>query len=257
MKKAKKSLGQNFLIDKNIINKIINITQIKDKNILEIGPGRGALTDEILKKKPKSLIIIEKDNNLADFLKKKYLTNEIVEVHNDDVLKINLENIIKKDTVVFGNLPFNISSQILIKMIKFKKWPANYSDLIFMFQKELGKKIIAQFKSLNYGRLSIITSLKLNIIKTFIISPNCFKPKPKVKSIIIQFKPKKKLEKCDILKLESITNLFFSKKRKMINKTINKILSKKQIFMLKDLDLTKRPAEIPPKIYFKIASIVN
>ena len=257
MKKAKKSLGQNFLIDKNIINKIINITQIKDKNILEIGPGRGALTDEILKKKPKSLIIIEKDNNLADFLKKKYLTNEIVEVHNDDVLKINLENIIKKDTVVFGNLPFNISSQILIKMIKFKKWPANYSDLIFMFQKELGKKIIAQFKSLNYGRLSIITSLKLNIIKTFIISPNCFKPKPKVKSIIIQFKPKKKLEKCDILKLESITNLFFSKKRKMINKTIKKILNKKQIFMLKDLDLTERPSEIPPKIYFKIASIFN
>jgi len=257
MKKAKKSLGQNFLIDKNIINKIINITQIKNKHILEIGPGRGALTEEILKKKPKSLIIIEKDNDLADFLKKKYLTNKIIEVYNDDVLKINLEKIIKKDTIVFGNLPYNISSQILIKMIKFKKWPANYSDLIFMFQKELGEKIIAPFKSLNYGRLSIITSLKLNIIKTFIISPNCFKPKPKIKSIIIQFKQKKKLENCDILKLESITNLFFSKKRKMINKTIKKILNKKQIFMLKDLDLTARPSEIPPKIYFKIASIVN
>ena len=257
MKKAKKSLGQNFLIDKNIIIKIINITQIKDKNILEIGPGRGALTDEILKKKPKSLTVIEKDNDLADFLKKKYLTNKIVKVYNDDVLRINLEKIIKKDTVVFGNLPYNISSQILIKMIKFKKWPANYSDLIFMFQKELGEKIIAPFKSLNYGRLSIITSLKLNIIKKFIISPNCFKPKPKVKSIIIQFKPKKKYENCDVIKLESITNLFFSKKRKMINKTINKILSKKQIFMIKDLDLTERPSEISPKIYFKIASIVN
>ena len=257
MKKAKKSLGQNFLIDKNIINKIINITQIKDKHILEIGPGRGALTEEILKKKPKSLIIIEKDNDLAVFLKKKYLTNKIIEVYNDDVLKINLEKIVKKDTIVFGNLPYNISSQILIKMIKFKKWPTNYSNLIFMFQKELGEKIIAPFKSLNYGRLSIITSLKLNIINTFIISPNCFKPKPKVKSIIIQFKPKKKFEKCDIIKLESITNLFFSRKRKMINKTINKILNKKQISMLKDLDLTKRPSEIPPKIYFKITSMVT
>ena len=79
-------------------------------------------------------------------------------------------------------------------MIKFKKWPTNYSDLIFMFQKELGEKIIAPSNQLNYGRLSIITSLKLNIIKTFIISPNCFKPKPKVKSIIIQFKPKKNLK---------------------------------------------------------------
>ena len=257
MIKAKKSLGQNFLIDKNIIKKIINITQIKDKNILEIGPGRGALTDEILKKNPKSLIIIEKDNDLANFLKKKYLTNKIINVYNDDILKFNLEKIIKKNTIVFGNLPYNISSQILIKMIKFKKWPTNYSDLIFMFQKELGEKIIAPFKSLNYGRLSIITSLKLSINKTFIISPNCFKPKPKVKSIIIQFKPKKKFENCDILKLESITNLFFSKKRKMINKTINKILSKKQILMLEDLNLTGRPSEIPPKIYFKIASIIN
>ena len=257
MKKAKKSLGQNFLIDKNIIKKIINITQIKDRHVLEIGPGRGALTDEILKKKPKSLIIIEKDNYLATFLKKKYLTNKIVDIYNNDVLNFNLEKIIKKNSIIFGNLPYNISSQILIKMIKFKKWPTNYSDLIFMFQKELGEKIIAPFKSLNYGRLSIIANLKLNIIKTFIVSPNCFKPKPKVKSIVIQFKQKKKFEKCDILKLESITNLFFSKRRKMINKTVNKILNKKQILTLKDLDLTGRPSEVPPKIYFKIASMVS
>ena len=95
------------------------------------------------------------------------------------------------------------------------------------------KKLLHLSNQLNYGRLSIITSLKLNIIKTFIISPNCFKPKPKVKSIIIQFKPKKKFEKCDILKLESITNLFFSKKRKMINKTIKRFLIKNKFLCLK------------------------
>ena len=257
MIKAKKSLGQNFLIDKNIIKKIIDITQIKDKHILEIGPGRGALTDEILRKKPKSLVVIEKDNDLAIFLKKKYLKNKIVNVYNDDVLKFNLEQIVKKNSIIFGNLPYNISSQILVKLIKFKKWPPNYSDLVFMFQKELGEKIIAPFKSINYGRLSIITNLRLNIIKTFMISPNCFKPKPKVKSIIIQFKPQQKFEKCDVSKLEAITNLFFSKKRKMINKTIRKILNKKQIFTLKDLDLTVRPSEIAPKTYFKIASLVK
>ena len=142
-------------------------------------------------------------------------------------------------------------------MIKFKKWPTNYSDLIFMFQKELGEKIIAPFKSINYGRLSIITSLKLNIIKTFIISPNCFKPKPKVKSIIIQFRRKKKFENCDILKLESITNLFFSKKIKMINKTIKKILNKKQIFLLKDLDLTARPSRFHQKFILKLPQLLT
>ena len=257
MRFAKKSLGQNFLKDKNIIKKIIGLIKVKNKNIIEIGPGNGALTNEILNNKPKSLILIEKDNNLTNNLKLKYKNIKNIKVYNNDILDFDLEKIRFKNFIIFGNLPYNISSQILVKIIKNKKWPPNYSDIIFMFQKELGEKIIAPFKSLNYGRLSIITSLKLNIIKTFIISPNCFKPKPKVKSIIIQFKPKIKIENCDIFKLESITNLFFSKKRKMINKTIKKILNKKQIFMLKDLDLTKRPSEIPPKVYFKIASIAN
>ena len=149
---AKKSLGQNYLIDLNIINKIVNILDIKNKNVIEIGPGKGALTEIILSKNPKSLIVIEKDNKLSENLKFKYHKNKKINIFNEDILKFNLEDKIKKNSIIFGNLPYNISSQILVKFIRFKNWPPVYKDIIFMFQKELGEKIIGRYPSKDYGR---------------------------------------------------------------------------------------------------------
>ena len=136
MIRAKKSLGQNFLIDQNIINKIINLTDIKNKNILEIGPGTGNLTLEILKKKPKKLILIEKDDTLAKMLMKKFQDN--VKIINKDILEINENFLHDKSLIVFGNLPYNISTEILSKWIlnlnENKIW---FSCLILMFQEKL------------------------------------------------------------------------------------------------------------------------
>ena len=125
MKYPKKSLGQNFLIDKNIINKIINVTNIYNKNVIEIGPGKGALTKQILSKKPKSLILIEKDSLLFDELKKKFQNNKKIKILNKDILKLDLEKEIKQKSIIYGNLPYNISSQILVKFIKLKKIQLN------------------------------------------------------------------------------------------------------------------------------------
>ena len=253
---SKKSLGQNFLIDKNIINKILQLTKITNRHVVEIGPGKGALTEEILKKKPKSLIVIEKDNDLSNFLQQKYFNNKIIKIYNSDILKFDIEKIIKRETIVFGNLPYNISSQILIKFIKFKKWPPNFFDLIFMFQKEVGKKIMGPFNSRDYGRLSIFVNLRLKIIEKFLVSPNCFFPKPNINSMVIHFKPKKMQIKInDISNLEKITNLFFSNKRKMINKAIIKILNSNQISKLGSLNLNSRPSEIKEEIYYKITQL--
>mgnify|MGYP003683469245 CR=1 FL=1 len=155
---AKKSLGQNFLIDKNIIRKIINTVEIKNRNVVEIGSGRGALTEEILKSRPKTFILIEKDYEMAKKLKLKFLKNKNIKVYHADVLKFDLEKIIIKNSIIFGNLPYNISSQILVKIIKFKKWTPNFVDLVLMFQRELGKKIIGKYPSTDYGRLSIPVS---------------------------------------------------------------------------------------------------
>ena len=252
----KKSLGQNFLIDKNIIKKIINLSNIQNRHVIEIGPGNGELTDEIIKNKPKSITLIEKDFDLTKRLKKKYSENQNLIIFNDDILKFNLEKIIKKESMIIGNLPYNISSQILVKIIKFKKWPPNFFDLIFMFQKELGEKIIGLYQTPNYSRISILANSRLKLIKKFFVSPNCFRPTPKITSMVIHFKPKSTLLSTkNILKLEEITKIFFSNKRKMINKNIKKLLTQKQIKSLNQLNLKSRPSELKPEMYYKITKL--
>ena len=254
---AKKSLGQNFLIDKNIIKKIINLVKLEEKNIIEIGAGHGALTDEILKKKPNLLNIIEKDISLYKKLKIKYSGVKNVKIYNDDILDFNLESLVKKNSIIIGNLPYNISSQILVKILRFKKWPPNFENLIFMFQKELGEKILGKYLSSEYGRLSIISNYRLKISNKFLISPNCFFPKPKVNSMMLSFFPKKKIsfkiKKID--NLELITNIFFSKKRKMINKVIKNVLNRREIQSLGNLKLNSRPSDLKPEIYYRITEL--
>jgi len=259
MKYAKRSLGQNFLIDKNVIKKIINLVEIKNKDIVEIGPGKAALTDEIVKKQPRSLSLIEKDNNLADELKLKFFKNKNIKIYNQDILKFDIKDLNKNKLVIFGNLPYNISSQILVKILKIKSWPPYYTDLILMFQKELGEKVLGKFQSKNYGRLSILTHYKLISVKKFFVSANSFFPKPKVTSIVIHFKPKKHLSYKikNLAKLEQVTNILFSNKRKMINKNIRKILKKMDIKKIADLNLNSRPAELKPDIYYKIAEFIE
>ena len=257
MNLAKKSLGQNFLVDKNIIRKIINLVKLEKKNIIEIGAGHGALTDEILRKKPNLLNIIEKDINLYRKLKIKYSKVKNVKIYNDDILDFNLESLVKKNSIIIGNLPYNISSQILVKILRFKKWPPNFENLVFMFQKELGEKILGIYPSVNYGRLSILTNYRLKFLSKFLVSKNCFFPKPKVTSMVILFKPKiKKLYNIkNILNLEKITNFFFSNKRKMINKTIKKLLNEQEIKSINGLKLNSRPSEMRPENYYKITEL--
>ena len=254
---AKKSLGQNYLIDNNFLKKIVDIVKIKNKHVIEIGPGKGALTNEILVRQPKSLLIIEKDFKLYENLKEKYFNNNKVKILNADILKFNIEKFIKYNSCIFGNLPYNISSQILIKFIKFKIWPPRFKDLVFMFQKELGEKIVGKYPSSNYGRLSIISNYQLTIQKKFLVSANCFFPKPKVTSMVIHAKPKKNnlFTIKNLNNLEKITNILFSSKRKMINKNILKLIDRNKIKKIPGINLKSRPLEIKPDIYYKIAEL--
>ena len=257
MKLAKKSLGQNFLTDHNVIKKILKLVNLKNKNIIEIGPGYGALTELIIKNNPRKLFLIEKDEYLAKKLSLKYSNNKNITIFNSDILKFDLEKNILKNSIIFGNLPYNISSQILVKIIKFKKWPPKYNDLVLMFQKELGEKILGFFETKNYGRLSILSNYRLNNIGKFLVSPNSFFPKPKVTSMVIHFKPKKRISHKirNLENLEKITNIFFSNKRKMINKNIKKIFSSIEISKMTFLDLNLRPEKIRPDLYYKITEL--
>ena len=252
----KKSLGQNFLIDKNIIEKICDAANItRNNNVLEIGPGTGNLTDFILQKKPKKFHVIEKDERLIKNLNQRF--DDKITIINEDILKYDLKLLSDKDLIIFGNLPYNISSQILTNFINYPYLEFSYKKLVFMFQKEVADRILAKDNSKNYGRLSIFSSWKLNIKKIMDINPSSFFPKPKVMSSLLIFEPKINYIKFKNSKnLEHITNVFFNQRRKMIKKPLNILFkdSKKVIDEL-DLDINLRPQNLKKDTFYKICLI--
>ena len=253
MIKAKKSLGQNFLIDKNVLEKIVSLIKIENKSILEVGPGTGNLTSCILKNNPKKLIVVEKDKYLAKLLKKKFETNVVIV--NEDILKIDENKLHEDKLIVFGNLPYNISTQILAK------WVLNldnknfwFDSLILMFQKEVADRIISKFNSSKYGRLTILANWKLDIVKICDIKAGSFSPRPKINSSLLFFKPKKNFYKLQNSKnLEKITRVFFNQRRKKIKTPFN-ILFKGNVNVIRNLriDLNLRPHNLKEEIYYEL-----
>ena len=257
LNKAKRSLGQNFLIDKNIINKIINVVDINENNtVIEIGAGYGNLTKYIIDRKPKKIFAIEKDKKLSLFLKKKFKLSKNLKVINEDILNIIQKNNLGKNIIVFGNLPYNISTKILASLVMLNKWPPWYDILILMFQKEVADRIIAKTRTKEFGRLAVLSNWRLDIKKHFDISKNCFFPKPKINSTLLSFKPKKinTFNLKNPKNLEKVTRILFSNRRKMINKNFKKLFKEKlsRINNL-NLDLNKRPEELTNETYYKIA----
>ena len=256
----KKSLGQNFLNDKNIINKIIKTTNIKNENILEIGPGTGNLTKEILNAKPRNFFGIEKDKELYLNLKNNFSYDKKFNLINKDILKVDLERVIKENTIIFGNLPYNISTKILINLVKFKIWPPKYKRLVLMFQKEVAERIKSDFNSSSYGRLSVLTGFRLIVKDHFNISKNSFSPVPKVDSTLIIMEPIEKNNNNyeNLEKLEKLTRIFFNNRRKMINKASKNIIVNPQITLnyLK-IKNNLRPGEISKSKYYKLIKYVS
>ena len=251
--KIKKSLGQNFLTDKNIIKSIVDISYIKNNDvILEVGPGTGNLTEFIFKKKPKQIYAIEKDYNLVNFLNEKFEGK--IKTINEDILNFKINNISNDKFIIYGNLPYNISTQILTQWIVDQEQFRSIKKLILMFQKEVANRILAQINSKNYGRLSIISNWRLNIKKEFDINPNSFFPKPKINSTLLSFVPKNKYFNIKNPKnLEKITRIFFNKKRKMIKNPLKQIFKNPGLIANKlKLDINLRPQNLSPLNYFEI-----
>ena len=251
--KPKKKLGQNFLIDKNIINKITDIVDIENKTILEVGPGTGNLTTSLLEKNPKKIYVVEKDDHLASLLKEDF--KDLITVINDDILNFDENSLCDERLIVFGNLPYNISTEILCKWIlnlnDKKIW---FKNLILMFQKEVADRIISEHNSSKYGRLSILANWKLEIKKFFDIKPSSFSPKPKVDSSLLFFTYKKNFFKLkNPHNLEKITRIFFNHRRKMIKKPYYQIFSNNTDILKKlKINLNLRPQNLSFETYYKL-----
>jgi len=212
MQRAKKSLSQNFLTDKNICNKIINQTKINGRTVLEIGPGYGFMTDHILLQDPKEIYLIEKDSFLVKYLKNKYENNKNIFVIEDDILNINLSKF--KNLIIISNLPYNISTKIILYLFNFNK---NINELIVMIQKEVALKFDYNLPNMNkYKFLTYIVSIYSRL---FDVSSKVFLPKPKVKSTVVKFTFNKK--DFDINNAMKFSNLIFKNVRKKINNNIN------------------------------------
>ena len=236
----KKSLGQNFLLDKNLCIKIIKRLNIKNRIIIEIGPGTGQLTDEIIKFKPKKLILIEKDNKLFKILKIKYSKFIFIEIFNIDSIKINLN--LNENYSVISNLPYNIASKLIFDiLIKYN----NIKEMIFLIQKEVSKKFNYQInKKANKYNLFLKSITKYEIL--FNISNKVFYPNPKVESTLIKITPKK--TKINKKKLWDFSNHLFVNKRKKLNKTFKKLNNN---IKFKNT-LEKRPEELNKDEYIKL-----
>ena len=253
--KPKKSLGQNFLIDEKLLELIANIGEINTEDtILEVGAGTGNLTEKLIYKKPKKIIAIEKDENLCKILNDKFGEKENIKILNENIIKINEEKITNEKIIIYGNLPYNISTQLLAKWIKLKNLNKICKKMILMFQKEVANRIIAKVNSTNYGRLSIISNWRLNVEKVMDISSSCFYPKPKVESTLLKFTPKAKYFSINYSKnLEMITRIFFSQRRKKIKNSFKKIFKNYRTISEKlDIDLNLRPQNISSETYYKI-----
>ena len=254
--KPKKSLGQNFLTDFKLLTRIADCGNISNKDtVLEIGPGTGNLTRALINKNPGELIIIEKDDELSKLLYKNFESK--LKVLNKDILLFYKNFKSDKPIIVFGNLPYNISAKILVSFIKLENLNKNYKKFIFIFQKEVADRIIAQENTRNYGRLSILSAWKMHVEKVMDIEPQYFFPKPKVWSSLLIFTPKLKFEKLKKPEsLEYITNIFFNQRRKMIKKPMKQLFRKyEEVAQNLNLDLNLRPQNLSINKYLEICKI--
>ena len=261
MFKHKKRLGQNFLINKDIIKKIADIGIInKDANIIEIGPGSGSLTEELLKRNPKKIFAIEFDKDLSNYLEKIKNNYQNFNYEISDALTFDEKKIFKKNSIIFGNLPYNISLKLLIKWIYSDPWPPFYDQMILMFQKEVAERIVATSNNKKYGRISILTNARLDVKFHFNISKKEFNPEPKVDSSVLSFTPKKdtNFKLIDLNILSDLTKIIFNTKRKMISKTLKKILNEKELKVI-DFNNIKnlRPENLDFSFYYKLVDLIK
>ena len=221
--KPKKKLGQNFLHDKNIISLIINKANVENEDIIEIGPGPGILTENILKNKARSLLAIEKDDSFKVNLKKiKSNYRDNFDYLINDVIDFDFKKLTKKKYKFVSNLPYNISVPFILKMIKIRK-TIPWKEMILMVQKEVAERITANINTKNYGRLSIIVNLNNDVKKLLNVKPSSFIPRPKVDSTVIKISPKKKYINVNNEVFEKIVKVSFSQRRKKIKNNLDQL----------------------------------
>ena len=255
--RPKKSLGQNFITDNNFLLKMNDHIDSSKRNIIiEIGPGKGALTEYLSKKKFKKLFLIEKDNYLATQLKLKYEKINNIFIINDDALTFDYScfKSEEEEVIIYGNLPFNISTNLLTKWISDNEWPSFFNKMVLMFQKEVADRILASHNNKKYGRLSVLVQSRCDAKKLLDAPASIFSPKPKVDGMVIQLKPIDNYSEINFNNLEKLLEQSFSSRRKKIKNTLRK---HKQSLTKLDIDENLRPENLSVSNYCDLVKLIN
>lgn len=256
---AKKALGQNFLLDKNITDKIIRLSLDKQQredfngvNVTEIGPGPGGLTRAVLEQNPKSLTVIEMDERCIRIMEDlKNITKANMQIVSGDALQVDIRELSSAPRQIVSNLPYNISVPLLVNWLK--QMPM-FEAMTLMFQKEVADRITSPIKSKDYGRVSVLAQLICRVDKLMDINPECFVPAPKIWSSVLLFRPLDKVSDIKTLeKVEKITSMAFGQRRKMIRQSLKGLKGFEEICTGLNIPVTKRAEELTPQEYLEIA----
>ncbi|CAD7033943.1 16S rRNA (adenine(1518)-N(6)/adenine(1519)-N(6))-dimethyltransferase RsmA [Pseudorhizobium endolithicum] len=220
---ARKPLGQNFLLDLNLTQKIARSAgSLEDATVIEVGPGPGGLTRAILALGARKLIAIERDSRclpaLAEIATHYPGRLEVIE---GDALKVDFQALAKDGPVkIISNLPYNVGTQLLLNWLLPRTWPPFWESLTLMFQKEVGLRIVAQEDDDHYGRLGVLAGWRTEARMVFDVPPQAFTPPPKVTSSVVHLTPRQAPLPCDVRKLETVTQAAFGQRRKMLRQSL-------------------------------------
>lgn len=256
---AQKSLGQNFLLDRNITDKIIRLSLDKQglknysgSNVFEVGPGPGGLTRAVMSAEPGLLTVVEMDERCIAIMEDiKRLAPEKMNIIHGDALKTDFSVIGRQPRHIVSNLPYNISVPLLVGWLQKIN---SFNSLTLMFQKEVAERIMAPIKTKDYGRISILSQLQCKIDKLMDLSPECFVPAPKIWSSVLLFRPlEKTLTVEQINKIEKLTQICFAQRRKMIRQSLKMYGNLESVAEKAGVLLTMRPEEITPQQFLFLA----
>ena len=259
---AKKALGQNFLLDRNITDKIIRLSLEKQNKkdftgeyVFEVGPGPGGLTRAVLNANPQKLTVVERDERCIEIMNElKSFAGEKLEIINGDALKINFAEQDIPPRNIVSNLPYNISVPLLTGWLKQIE---SFSSLTLMFQKEVADRICAPINCKDYGRISVLAQLQCSIERLFDLNPNCFVPAPKIWSTVLLFRPLHAgINNTELNKIEKITALAFGQRRKMIRQSLKSLPGIKEKLEQLQIPETYRAEQLTPKQYFELAKLL-
>jgi len=254
---ARKRFGQNFLVDHNIIDKIVSaIAPAPGQNLIEIGPGQGAITGPVLEKCPQ-LNVVELDRDLIPILQKKFQQYPDLHIHQGDALKTNFGQFYMegKPLRIIGNLPYNISTPLMFHLLSFS---GQIHDMYFMLQQEVVTRLAAVPREKNYGRLSVMVQYYCKVQPLFQVPPSAFKPAPKVESAIVRLLPYPELPypADDLQLLSRLVRTCFQQRRKTIRNTLKLMLKTEQLEQL-DIDLTRRPETLSVEDFVQLSNRIG